>query len=182
MNGGGRQHWLCNFSVLLCSITLFVISSTLKGTISQWYRQIAKLVVFVFVFFSVYFVFYGVNKTWNKKCLLSNSTAVDDGYSSFSIQRFQPCQLKKLNKGGLWRAPKAWASTYRGPGACSSAKNFQICVSKMPFPAFWDHEWTQTLHWRSRQSSALLRPKLWQAHARMPEKGKNGKQSCRKTG
>ena len=136
--------------------------------------------MFVFVFFSVYFVFYGVNKKKKKKCLLSNSTAVDDGYSSFSIQRFQPCQLKKLNKGGLWRAPKAWASTYRGPGACSSAKNFKICVSKMPFPAFWDHEWTQTLHWRSRQSSALLRPKLWQAHARMPEKGKNGKQSSRK--
>ena len=32
------------------------------------------------------------------------------------------------------------------PGARSPGKKFKICASNMPFPAFWDHKWTQTLH------------------------------------
>ena len=68
--------------------------------------------------------------------LTEQPTAVDDGYSRFSIQRFQPCQLKKSNREGNILASTESVNLYRGPGACSPAKNFKVRVSKMPFPAF----------------------------------------------
>ena len=44
-------------------------------------------------------------------------------------------------KGGLWSgiaAPTSAKCTSHkvSPGACSPGKNFKICASKMPFPAF----------------------------------------------
>ena len=103
-------------------------------------------------------------------------------FSRFSIQRFQPCQLKKLNNGGFWRAPKAWASI--GVQGHAPLQKTSRYVSLRCL--FLDFETTNERKpcTSLRQSSALLRPKLWQANARMPEKGKygpeseNGKESC----
>jgi len=45
------------------------------------------------------------------------------------IQRFQPCELKKVGVS---------ASLWGVRGHPSPGKNFKICANKMPFPEFWD--------------------------------------------